>query len=99
MNLEIFWNLLILSFRDAKKIDKHLYHELYLRSKGNNFKNKKTLMEYIFKKKSENKRAKQLAYVLTFFLLLKNMLGFKLSKNHIILSSIACDFIWNIFKT
>lgn len=67
MNLEIFWNLLILSFRDAKKIDKHLYHELYLRSKGNNFKNKKTLMEYIFKKKSENKRAKQLAYVSAFF--------------------------------
>ncbi|KAK6013342.1 hypothetical protein OSTOST_21372 [Ostertagia ostertagi] len=33
----------------------------YLRAKGNNFKNKKHLMEYIFRKKSENKRAKQLA--------------------------------------
>uniref|UniRef100_A0A915D7Q8 Large ribosomal subunit protein eL19 n=1 Tax=Ditylenchus dipsaci TaxID=166011 RepID=A0A915D7Q8_9BILA len=46
---------LLKRYRDAKKIDKHLYHDL------NAFKNKRNLMEYIFKKKSENTRSKQLA--------------------------------------
>jgi large subunit ribosomal protein L19e len=47
-------------YRSQQKVDKHLYHELYLKSKGNVFKNKKVLMEYIHKAKSEQVREKAL---------------------------------------
>ena len=48
-------------YRKAKKIDKHLYHELYLQCKGARYKTKKALMEVIHRKKEEHARTKTVA--------------------------------------
>jgi large subunit ribosomal protein L19e len=47
--------------RDAKKIDKHIYHSLYMLAKGNQFKNKRVLLEVIHDKKGEMAKEKALA--------------------------------------
>lgn len=51
---------LLRKYRKAGKIDKSLYHQFYLNSKGNQYKNKRVLIEAIHRERNEKQRAEQL---------------------------------------
>jgi len=48
---------LLKKYREAKKINKDIYHYFYVHAKGNLYKNKKVLIEAIHKMKQEKIRA------------------------------------------
>merc|ERR1719411_454712 len=52
---------LLKKYRELKKIDRHLYNDLYTQCKGNQFKNKKVLIEEIHNQKAEKLRRQKLA--------------------------------------
>ena len=52
---------LLRKYRSGQKIDNHIYHEFYMKAKGNQFKNKKVLIEGLQKAKTDKLKAKALA--------------------------------------
>ena len=52
---------LLKKMREQKKIDKHIYHSLYMLAKGNQFKNKRVLLETIHEMKAVKQKEAALA--------------------------------------